>query len=90
MINLKDVLRYELIGTEVEVIEAGNKSLVGVKGKVVDETRNTLHIEIEGKIKKVLKEQVKLRIKFNSGTIECEGSLLIGRPEDRIKKTIKM
>ena len=90
MMNPKDVLRYELIGTEVEVIEAGNKSLVGVKGKVVDETRNTLHIEVEGKIKKVLKEQVKLRIKFNSKTIECDGSLLIGRPEDRIKKTIKM
>ena len=88
--NVKDVLRYELIGTEVEIISSKNKTLVGLKGKIVDETRNTLHIESEDKVKKVLKEQVKLRIKINDKIIECEGSLLLGRPEDRLKKTFKV
>lgn len=81
-----DLVRSELIGLEVEVVEASNKSLVGLKGLIVDETKNTLSIERGDVIKKVLKSQVMLNILFDGQTFQIDGKVLVGRPEDRLKK----
>jgi ribonuclease P protein subunit POP4 len=40
--GLKEYRKCGLIGRNIEIVEAKNKSLVGLKGKVVDETKNTL------------------------------------------------
>ncbi len=32
----------QLIGKHVEVVQASNKTLLGIKGKVIDETKNTI------------------------------------------------
>ena len=81
-----DIVRSELIGLEVEVVEASNKSLVGLKGLIVDETKNTLSIEGEGFLKKVIKSQVIINILFQGQTFQIDGKVLVGRPEDRLKK----
>ena len=77
----RSALRRELIGETIEVVGSTNKSLVGFKGKVVDETKNMIIIKNE-KMKKIMKNQV--TIKLNGNLID--GKLLVGRPEDRLKK----
>lgn len=53
---------YGLIGSFVEVESSGNKSLIGLSGKVADETKNTITlITPDGKQKKIIKAQVKIR-----------------------------
>ena len=84
--NINDYLKFELIGLEVEVVDAKNKSLIGIKGKIVDETKNTFVIETNGKEKNLLKDQVTLIINFKKEKIRAEGKLFLGRPEERIKK----
>lgn len=84
--NINDYLKFELIGLEVEVIDAKNKSLIGIKGKIVDETKNTFVIETNGKERNLLKDQVTLIIDFKKEKIKVEGKLFLGRPEERIKK----
>lgn len=84
--NPKDIIRHELIGLNTEVVEAKNKSLLGLKGKIIDETKNLLLIQSKKGVKKVLKDQVTLTMKFNSKKIQVEGKLLVGKPEDRLKK----
>jgi ribonuclease P protein subunit POP4 len=74
--------RLALIGEEAAVISADNKSLIGIRGKVTDETRNTITIETEKGSKKIIKEQV--TIKINEKTIE--GKDIQGRTETRIKQ----
>ena len=54
---MKGILKEELIGLETEVIDAKNKSLIGIKGRIVNETKFTLHIRTAKGIKRVLKEQ---------------------------------
>ena len=66
--NPRDVLKYELIGIEAEVIAAKNKALIGIKGKITDETRNTITL---GK-KKILKEQVIIKMKIKKGWFYIE------------------
>ena len=86
MMKIRDLTRHEVIGLNVEVIESENQCLVGIKGKIVDETKNTISIKKNKKIKKILKNQIKLMIKMNKQKIKIDGKFLIGRSEDRIKK----
>lgn len=84
--SLKEYRKYGLIGRNIEIVMAKNKSLIGLKGKVVDETKNMLVIESKDREKRVLKEQVKLLINFKKEKIKADGKIFVGRPEERIKK----
>ena len=84
----KDVPRAEFIGMNVEVIEAENPSLIGLKGKIIDETKNTFTIQTKQKTRKVIKNQITLKTKIKQKTFMIKGEVLQGRPEDRLKKRI--
>jgi ribonuclease P protein subunit POP4 len=88
MITPKNLLKHELIGLEVEVVESKNKSLVGLRGKVVDETRNMLTIETKKGDKKVIKSECTFVFHLPNALVEVDGSLLVGSPEKRIKKSV--
>nr|MBI4156858.1 ribonuclease P protein subunit [Candidatus Woesearchaeota archaeon] len=87
--HLKDILRMELIGNEIEIVKAKNPSLKGVKGKIINETKNMIEIKTDQGLKKVIKDQVVFRMNFNDKILEIEGRKLVNRPEDRLKKTRK-
>jgi ribonuclease P protein subunit POP4 len=85
-----DIIRGEFIGTEAKVSKSTHSGYVGLSGKIIDETRNTFTILHKGKRKKILKNSAIFHFKFSDGTIvEIDGKLLLGRPEDRLKKHIK-
>ena len=85
-----DIVRYEFIGAEGKVAKSQHEDYVGVGGKVVGESRNTFTLQNGRQTRKVIKESAVFDFKFDDGTIvEIDGKLLVGRPEDRIKKTIK-
>lgn len=84
--NKKDIIRHELIGLNTEIVKAKNPSLVGIKGKIIDETKNTITIKQKEKMKKILKEQAVLNLKVGNKVFQINGKLLVGRPEDRLKK----
>ena len=87
----KDIPRIEFIGKKIEIVEAKNNSLVGIKGKIIDETKNMFTLETEkGLSKRLVKKQVTLKTKVNGKTFIIEGEVLHGRPEERLKKRIKI
>ena len=87
----KDIPRIEFIGKKVEIMGAKNKSLIGLKGKIVDESKNMFTLETEkGLSKRLVKKQVTLKTKVNRKTFIIEGEILQGRPEERLKKRIKI
>ncbi len=86
MVTKTNILKHELIGLDIEVVEANNKSMIGLKGKVVDETRNILVIETKNGEKKILKKDLKIKTEVEGEKIIITGKKLVGRPEDRIKK----
>ncbi|TRO54304.1 ribonuclease P protein subunit [Candidatus Bathyarchaeota archaeon] len=83
-----EILNHELIGLEAEVLEDSNLSNMCIKGTVIDETMNTLIIKCNGD-KRIAKKNAVFKFKLNSEAVKVEGSALQGRPEDRVKKTIK-
>ena len=73
--------KEELIGKKIKIIDSKNKSLIGIKGFVVNETKNLLFIE-NGKLRKVIKDQCVFDVE---GKI-IEGKDIAKRPEERIKR----
>ncbi len=90
-ITPKNILRHELIGLRVEVKQAENPLHIGLKGLVVYETKNMLWIENEkGKIKKIPKKGTKFMFTLPDGKkVLVEGSAILARPEERIKKKVR-
>ena len=85
-----DIIRDEFIGTEGKIAKSPHADYVGIHGEVIDETKNTFTIMHRGKAKSVVKSSAIFNFKFSDGTIaEIDGKLLVGRPEDRLKKTVK-
>lgn len=80
------ILVDELIGCEVAVLRSTNPCNTGIKGTIIDETKNTLTLETEKKEKKVL---IKSQNTFMIKDMTINGSDLQGRPEERIKKWLK-
>ena len=79
----KDIASMNLIGKNIEITKSKNKSLIGVKGKVIDETKNMIRLDNQ---KKLIKSQSTFKIKIKNNTYEIDGKVLQTRPEDRIKK----
>ncbi len=83
-------MRHELIGLNVSVVRSRNRTLVGLRGQVVDETRNTMVIQSRKSRKRLVKNISSFRFKLPDGTVlEVEGSRLVARPEDRIKMRLR-
>jgi ribonuclease P protein subunit POP4 len=85
-----DIICCEFVGLDAEITKSKHQNSVGASGKIIDETRNTFIISSEGKKKVVAKDSSSFRFNFRDGTIvEIHGRLLVGRPEDRLKKNIR-
>jgi ribonuclease P protein subunit POP4 len=81
------VVQHEFIGLEATVVKSSNPSVVGISGKVVDETRNTFTILQDDKRKVVVKDTSVFNFVMPDGTVvEIDGKVLVGRSDDRIKK----
>jgi ribonuclease P protein subunit POP4 len=89
-ITEKNILRHELIGLDVEVVRDSNISNISLRGRVFDETRNTLLIKINEVTKRIAKQNAVFRFKLPDCTnLDVDGRALIGRPEDRVKRKMK-
>ena len=82
----QNILQHELIGLHMKVVDARNKDLFDIEGKVVDETKNCLVLETSKGARNVLKTEASFKVNIGGKNIIIEGKYLVGRPEDRIKK----
>ncbi len=88
-VNARNILLHELIGLETKVINDSNPSNRGVSGIVIDETRKTLVLRANGKTARIAKKNATFTFNLPEGGFEVEGAVLVGRPEDRVKRRFK-
>jgi ribonuclease P protein subunit POP4 len=86
MTDNKNLVKHELIGLYIEVINSKNPTLKGVSGKIIDETKSTIKIKSQKGTKIIIKDQIKMLITIDNKKIEIDGSKLVGKIEDRLKK----
>jgi ribonuclease P protein subunit POP4 len=85
-----EVVQHEFIGLDAKVAKSSNPSCVGIKGTVINETRNTFVIMQNKKRKTIIKDQSVFHFILPDATIvEIEGTMLMGKPEERLKRRIR-
>ena len=91
MITPQNIIRHELVGLEISIINSLHGEFNGIKGKVVNETKNTITMEDgEGNEKTIPKGSATFQFTLPDGSkVEIDGKIIISRPEDRIKKRFR-
>ncbi|HIG92966.1 MAG: ribonuclease P protein subunit POP4 [archaeon GW2011_AR9] len=79
----KQVFPHELIGENIEVVQSTNQSNLGLRGKIVDETKFTLKVQEGEKIKTLFKNTILFKLSTRGMVID--GKTIIKRPEERLK-----
>jgi ribonuclease P protein subunit POP4 len=90
MISARNLIRHELIGLTAEVAESNNKTQKGIRGLIVDETKNTLIIETGKGLKKIQKNGSVFIFEIPDGKkVKVDGKKIVARPEERVKLKVK-
>lgn len=84
MITAENMTLHELIGLDTEIAQSSNLQSIGLKGKVVDETKFMFVLCTENGIKKFPKENTIWRFFLDNKEITLNGSMLTKRPHERI------
>jgi ribonuclease P protein subunit POP4 len=85
-----DIICREFIGTQARIVQSHHIGYLGLAGPVIAETKNTLTLIHQGQNKSVIKDLASFDFEFNDGTtVNIDGKLLVGRSEDRLKKSVK-
>ena len=83
---LYDVFCKSFIGKKFEIVDSNNKNQVGNSGVLVFESFNLFYIDVEGVVKKFLKNGLIVRFDYDGRKIFVNGDLFIGTLGSRIKK----
>jgi len=85
--------QHELIGLTVEILQATDKQRIGLKGRIIDETKNLLivaPVTAPTRRLKVPKKDCTFRFTLPTGEqVDVAGWALKGQPENRLKKIIR-
>lgn len=87
-VTRENLARHELIGLQAKVLNSSEPSMLGVHGRVVDETKEVVKIVYHGEAKSVPKSTSVFLFSLPGGEeVKVEGKEIVGRPEDRIRKS---
>jgi ribonuclease P protein subunit POP4 len=81
---MRNVLKGEFIGSNIEVVDADNTQLIGKKGRVIGETKNTITIDSGDRKQMLLKHEIRFIIETQGKRVKIDGKKITKRPEKRI------
>ncbi|MDZ7688018.1 MAG: ribonuclease P protein subunit [Halobacteriales archaeon] len=94
MITPRNVARHELVGLRCRVVDSADTSLVGIEGRVVEETTHTLVVETEDDEKTVQKKYTTFEFELpgketddvdDTTVVRVEGEAIDARPAERVR-----
>ncbi len=87
--NNRTIVLHELIGLEAEVENSSDSSQIGMRGRVIDETKNTLLIETPNGTRKVIKRTSRFRFWHGAVSFVVDGKEINFRSYERLEKSMK-
>ena len=87
MISSKYLIYHDLIGFKAyaKLKSKSNSTKFSDIGMIIDDTRNMLISENNNTIKKYIKKDYIFRFKLEEGTLEFNGTKIVGVPENRLR-----
>jgi ribonuclease P protein subunit POP4 len=87
--NNKTIVLHELSGLNVKVVNCLDKNQVGIGGKVLKETKNTLIVGTPGGERQVVKKTSTFKFFVGRKSFTVDGKEISFRPYERTEKAIK-
>ena len=84
---MSDSIHMPFLARNLTVKASPDTQLVGLSGMVVDETRRTIVIDVDGKTKTLAKNVIDFTLD-NEGEL-IQGATVCQRPEDRIHRNYR-
>lgn len=82
-------LSTELVDIPIKVIEHPDPTVIGIKGTIIEESKNMLKIESDDRVIQISKSHAKFGFVFNGQKLVVSGDLLIGLAKQRSKRKHK-
>ncbi len=84
MITQENIALHELIGLDTEILDSSNKQIVGLSGRIVDETKSMFTLDTKNGLKMIPKYNSKWQFKLDATQAVLDGTILNRRPHDRL------
>ena len=84
MITKENLFIHEIIGLEATIVKSSNEQIIGISGKVIDETKSMFFLNTKNGIKKIPKENAEWKFSFDKNELIVNGNLLAKRPQERL------
>ena len=83
---MKSFAKDEFIGLKVKIRECSDPKWIGKSGQIINETKNTFLVKVDNREKTIAKNIAVFEFDINGKKISLDGSKIMFRPENRIKK----
>lgn len=81
--NLETISEYDLIGQKITITQSKNKEIIGLKGKVIMETKNMITVKTDNGKKNIPKDIC--QFSNSQGLLETDSTKLSKRPHERME-----
>ena len=84
MITPENITRHELIGLDTSIVESNNLQIVGLHGKIIDETKSMFTIETQTGVKNMPKENSVWKFDLDGISTIINGKAIAKRSYERM------
>ncbi|MCH7561537.1 MAG: ribonuclease P protein subunit [Thaumarchaeota archaeon] len=84
MITVDNITSHEFIGLDTEITQSLNPQIIGLNGRIIDETKSMFRINTKNGIKSIAKSKNSWKFSIENQDIVIDGSKIAKRPFDRI------
>ena len=84
MITADNITSHEFIGLNTEIVESTNQQVIGLNGRIENETKSMFTINTENGMRSIAKSTSNWKFSIDNSDVIVEGSKIAKRPFDRI------
>ena len=84
MITLDNINSHEFIGLDTEITQSTNPQVVGLNGRIINETKSMFTINTENGVKSIAKSTNSWKFSIENKDVIVEGTKITKRPFDRL------
>jgi len=84
MITADNITSHEFIGLNTEIVKSTNPQVIGLNGRIINETKSMFTINTEKGIKSIAKSTNRWKFLMDNKEMIVEGSKITKRPFDRL------
>ena len=84
MITADNIRSHEFIGLYTEITQSTNSQVVGLNGRIIDETKSMFKINTDNGVKSIAKSTNSWKFSIQNKDVVVDGSRIAKRPFDRI------